>query len=70
MAKTQSFADKIKKKSPTESAKVIKLVYTYQSSDNGAWRFAEKFIKVPPGENESKIIDEEIKNGKVLLEQN
>lgn len=70
MAKTQSFADKVKKKSPAESAKVIKIVYTYQSSDTGTWRFAEKFIKVPLGENENKIIDDEIKNGKVLLEQN
>ena len=70
MAKIQSFADKVKKKSAAETAKVIKLVYSYQSSDNGAWRFAEKFIKVPPGESESKIIDEEIKSGKVLLEKN
>jgi len=70
MAKTQSFADKVKKKSAAESAKVMKLVYSYQSSDNGTWRFAEKFIKIPPGENENKIIDEEIKNGKLHLERN
>jgi hypothetical protein len=70
MAKVQSFADKVKKKSVVETAKVIKLVYSYQSSENGTWRFAEKFIKVPPGEDESKIIDEEIKSGKAILEQN
>ena len=70
MAKVQSFADKVKKKSAAEAAKVIKLVFSYQSSDNGSWRFGEKFIKVLPDEDENKIIDEEIKNGKALLEQN
>ena len=70
MAKVQSFADKVKKKSATEAAKVIKLVFSYQSSDTGSWRFAEKFIKVAPDQDENKVIDEEIKNGKALLEQN
>jgi len=70
MAKVQSFADKVKKKSAAEAAKIIKLVFSYQSSDNGSWRFAEKFIKVAPDQDENKVIDEEIKNGKALLEQN
>ncbi len=70
MAKAQSFADKVKKKSAAEAAKVIKLVFSYQSSDTGSWRFAEKFIKISPDEDENKVIDEEIKNGKALLEQN
>jgi len=70
MAKTQSFADKVKKKSAAEAAKVIKLVYSYQSPDNGVWRFNEKFIKIPPGESENKIIDDEIKSGRMLLEKN
>lgn len=70
MAKVQSFADKVKKKSAAEAAKIIKLVFSYQSSDNGSWRFAEKFIKVLPDEDENKIIDEEIKTGKALLEKN
>jgi len=70
MAKVQSFADKVKKKTAAETAKVIKLVFSYQSSDTGSWRFAEKFIKVAPDENENKVIDEEIKSGKTLLEQN
>jgi len=70
MAKAQSFADKVKKKSAAEAAKVIKLVFSYQSSDTGAWRFAEKLVKVSPDEDENKVIDEEIKNGKALLEQN
>jgi hypothetical protein len=70
MAKAQSFADKVKKKSVVEAAKVMKLVFSYQSSDTGSWRFAEKFIKVSPDEDENKVIDEEIKNGKALLERN
>jgi hypothetical protein len=70
MAKAQSFADKVKKKSAAEAAKVIKLVFSYQSSDNGSYRFAEKFIKVAPDEDENKVIEEEIKSGKTLMEQN
>lgn len=70
MAKAQSFADKVKKKSAAEAAKVIKLVYSYQSADNGSWRFAEKFVKIAPDQDENKVIEEEIKNGKALLEQN
>jgi len=70
MAKAQSFADKVKKKSAAEAAKVIKLIFSFQSSDTGAWRFGEKFIKVMPDEDENKIIDDEIKNGKALLEKN
>jgi len=70
MAKAQSFADKVKKKSTGLSVKVIKLVYSYQSPDTGAWRFAEKFVKVMPDEDENKIIEDEIKNGKTVLEKN
>lgn len=70
MAKAQSFADKVKKKSAAETAKVIKLVYSYKSSDTGSWRFAQKFIKVLPDQDENKVIDEEIKNGKAYLEKN
>jgi hypothetical protein len=70
MAKVQSFADKVKKKSASEAAKVIKLVFSYQSSDNGSWRFAEKFIKVAPDQDENQIIKDEIETGKALLEQN
>ncbi len=70
MAKAQSFADKVKKKSAAEALKVIKLVYSYKSSDTGSWRFAQKFIKVLPDQDENKVIEEEIKNGKAYLEQN
>jgi predicted small secreted protein len=70
MAKAQSFADKVKKKSVAEAVKVIKLVFSYKSSDTGSWRFAQKFIKVLPDQDENKVIEEEIKNGKAYLEQN
>ncbi len=69
MAKAQSFADKVKKKSGAEAAKVIKLVYSFQSPDNGSWRFAEKYVKVLPDESENKVIEEEIKIGKAQLEK-
>lgn len=68
MAKAQSFADKVKKKSASEAAKVIKLVFPYQSKDTGSWRFAEKFVKVLPDQDENKVLDDEIKNGKAILE--
>lgn len=70
MAKAQSFADKVKKKSAAEAEKVIKLVFSYKSSDTGSWRFAQKFIKVLPDQDENKVIEDEIKNGKAYLEQN
>ena len=69
MAKAQSFADKIKKKSSAESARVFRLVYPYRSKENGSWRFVDKFVKVPVNEDESKILMDEIKNGKALLEK-
>ena len=69
MAKAQSFADKVKKKTAAQASKVIKLVYTYQSPDTGSWRFAEKYIKVAPEEDENKVIESEIKSGKARLEK-
>ncbi len=70
MAKVQTFADKVKKKAATEEAKIVKLVYSYQSPDTGAWRFSEKYIKVNPNENESQVIESEIKSGRARLEKN
>ena len=69
MAKVQTFADKVKKKAAAEAAKIIKLVYSYQSPDTGAWRFAEKYIKVTPDQNENQVIEAEIKNGRTQLEK-
>jgi hypothetical protein len=70
MAKAQTFADKVRKKAAAEAAKIIKLVYSYQSPDTGAWRFAEKYIRVMPDENENQVIESEIKSGKAQLEKN
>ena len=70
MAKQQSFADKLKKKSAAESAKVVKIVYPFQSSDTGSWRYAEKYIKVFPDDDENKVIEDEIKLARASLEQN
>jgi hypothetical protein len=70
MAKAQTFADKVKKNAAAQASKVIKLVYSYQSPDTGSWRFAEKYIKVAPEEDENKVIESEIKSGKARLEKN
>jgi len=70
MAKKQSFADKVKKKTAAESVKVIKLVYPFQSSDTGSWRYAEKYIKVYAEDDENKVIGDEIKLGRAALEKN
>ena len=69
MAKAQSFADKVKKKSATESLKVFRLVYPFKSKEKGSWRFVDKFVKVPAEADESKILQEEIQKGKALLEK-
>lgn len=70
MAKVQTFADKVKQKAAADAGKMIKLVYSYQSPDTGSWRFAEKYIKVMPDQNENQVIEAEIKNGKAQLEKN
>jgi len=70
MAKAQSFADKVKKKSEGSGIKVVKLVYYYKSPDNGAWRAADKFVKIYPDEDENNKINAEIKSGKARLEKN
>jgi hypothetical protein len=70
MAKAQSFADKVKKKSGGPGVRVIKLVYPFQSADTGSWRFAEKFVKILPDEDENQIIEKEINLGKTQLEHN
>ncbi|TFG94708.1 MAG: hypothetical protein E4H13_14480 [Calditrichales bacterium] len=70
MAKAQTFADKVKQKAAAEAAKVIKVVYSFKSPDTGAWRFAEKFVRVSPQEDEIQVIDKEVKIGKAQLEKN
>lgn len=61
MAKKQSFGDKAKKKQEAAALKNIKLVYSTKSAKTGEWRFAEKFIKIPAGSAEDKVLEAEIK---------
>ncbi len=55
MAKTQSFGDKVKKKGGTDF-KVAKLVYSVKSEKTNAWKFMEKNIRIPNGENDQKVL--------------
>jgi len=61
MAKAQSFEAKTKKKANELEFKMVKVVYSYKSEENGAWKFAEKLLKVPLESNEEQFIKEEIK---------
>ncbi len=58
MAKTQSFGDKSKKKAV--DFKVAKLVYSVKSEKTNAWKFMEKNVRIPNGENEQKILSDYI----------
>ncbi|ACF46076.1 MAG: hypothetical protein OQK66_04175 [Prosthecochloris sp.] len=58
MAKTQSFGDKSKKKG--SDFKVAKLVYSVKSEKTNAWKFMEKNVRIPNGENEQKILSDYI----------
>jgi hypothetical protein len=69
MAKATSFADKVKKKSADSAVKVVRVVFSYKAPDTGTWRFADKFVKIPAGENEDKVIETEITNGRARLEK-
>ena len=60
MAKKQTFQSKLKK---SDDTKVIKLVYSYQSEKTGAWRFAEKYVKIPAEGDEQKYLDDALKAG-------
>lgn len=60
MAKQQSFEAKTKKKADQTEYKVVKVVYSYQSLKNGAWKFSEKLLKVPFEGNEEQFIKEKI----------
>ena len=61
MAKRQTFESKLKK--TQDVSKAVKLIFSYQSKDSGAWRFAEKIVKVPLEGNEAAIVDAEMKSG-------
>ncbi|HWQ26742.1 MAG TPA: hypothetical protein VN367_08175 [Chlorobaculum sp.] len=58
MAKKQSFGDKAKK--GTADFKVAKLVYSVKSDKTNAWKFVEKNIRIPNGENEQDIVKKTI----------
>lgn len=67
MAKKQTFGDKVNK-GHGDQGKAVKVVYSYTSPKNGQIKFAEKIVKVLPGENEDQIINNEINNGRAILE--
>ncbi|RMH64372.1 MAG: hypothetical protein D6677_04765 [Calditrichaeota bacterium] len=67
MAKKQTFGDKVKKGQGSEG-KAIKLVFTYTSPKNGQMKFAEKMIRILPGDNEDQKINAAINDGRALLE--
>jgi hypothetical protein len=67
MAKKQTFGDKVKK-GQHEQSKTIKVVYTYTSPKNGQMKFAESMVQVLASDNEDKRIQDEITNGRAMLE--
>ena len=67
MAKKQTFGDKLKK-GQGEAAKTVKVVYTYTSPKNGHMKFAESLVQIMVDDNEDQVINNEINNGRVMLE--
>jgi len=67
MAKKQTFGDKVKK-GQGEQSKTIKIIYTYTSPKNGQMKFAESMVKVFANDNEDQIVNNEITNGRAMLE--
>lgn len=55
MAKKQTFGDK-GKKTGISDFKVAKLVFSVKSEKSNAWRFVEKNVRIPNGENEQQIL--------------
>jgi len=55
MAKKQSFADK-GKKTGTSDFKVAKLIFSVKSEKTNAWKFVEKNVRIPNGENDQMIL--------------
>ncbi|NTU68238.1 MAG: hypothetical protein HGB02_05075 [Chlorobiaceae bacterium] len=58
MAKKQTFGDKQKK--GTADFKVAKLVYSMKSEKTNAWKFVEKNVRIPNGENDVDILKKAI----------
>ena len=59
MAKKQTFADK-GKKSGTSDFKCAKLIFSVKSEKTNAWKFIEKNVRIPNGENEHNILSKAI----------
>ncbi len=62
MAKKQTFGDKQKK--GTADFKVAKLVYSVKSEKTDAWKFVEKNVRIPNGENEVELLKKAMTAGK------
>ncbi|MCG8342859.1 MAG: hypothetical protein MI684_08475 [Chlorobiales bacterium] len=55
MAKKQTFGEKTSKKGGSDF-KVAKLVYSVKSEKTNAWKFMEKNVRIPNGENDQKVL--------------
>jgi len=67
MTKKQTFGDKVRR-GQEEHAKSVKIVFTYTSPKNGQIKFSEKILKVYSGDNEAQRNNQEITNGRAILE--
>ncbi|MEI6757252.1 MAG: hypothetical protein FDX18_04395 [Chlorobium sp.] len=59
MAKKQTFGDK-GKKTGVSDFKVAKLIFSVKSEKTNAWKFVEKNVRIPNGENEQAILTKAI----------
>ncbi|NTW56336.1 MAG: hypothetical protein HGB20_04745 [Chlorobiaceae bacterium] len=59
MAKKQTFGDKSKKQGFSD-IKVAKLVFSVKSEKSNAWKFVEKNVRIPAGENEQELLSKTI----------
>ncbi|NTW62994.1 MAG: hypothetical protein HGA46_02650 [Chlorobiaceae bacterium] len=59
MAKKQTFGDK-GKKSGGSDFKMAKLVFSVKSQKSNAWKFVEKNVRIPNGENEQTVLSKAI----------
>ncbi|MFZ4525067.1 MAG: hypothetical protein ACOYOE_05835 [Chlorobium sp.] len=59
MAKKQSFADK-GKKTGSSDFKCAKLIFSVKSEKTNAWKFIEKNVRIPNGENDQIILTKAI----------
>ncbi|MBC8523916.1 MAG: hypothetical protein ISR54_09695 [Chlorobium phaeobacteroides] len=55
MAKKQTFGDKTSSKGGADF-KVAKLVYSVKSEKTSGWKFMEKNVRIPNGENDQKVL--------------